>query len=70
MPFALHMACNGKINKQEKLQQRVADEVNQVRIQGKMHCRHRKLNAQHRRLRQATLMLQTKKILMQVRKRT
>jgi hypothetical protein len=37
---------------------------------GKMHCRHRKSNAQHRRWRQATLMLQTKKILMQVRKRT
>jgi hypothetical protein len=70
MCFALHMMCKGKINKQEKLQQCVADEDNQVHIQGKMCCRHRKSNTQHRRLRQATLMLQTKKILMQVRKRT
>jgi len=43
------MVCKGKINKQEKLQQRVADEDNRVRIQGKMCCRHRKSNAQHRR---------------------
>jgi hypothetical protein len=49
MCFALHMACKGEINKQEKLQQRVADEDNRVHIQGKMCCRHRKSNAQHRR---------------------
>jgi hypothetical protein len=49
MCFALDMVCKGKINKQEKLQKLVADEDNQVRILGKMCCRHRKSNVQHRR---------------------